>query len=1346
MRKEWVVYLLFSLLMLFNIKGATTSVQFHQISPDGGFSLNAVNSICTDNKGFVWFSSIDKLYCYDVLNKNFISNNRNYILGKQVLAINKIYQTESNNVLVGTNAGLWCYNESKDTFEQLNIIRNGKDTLKAKSVKDICEFNHQVYLIIGREVGTINLETGVFTALKKQNGRFSANCIEVDTYENKLWLGTLYGAVYCFDEETGFFVLKFYPQKVRANDLVISEKNIWIAYEGAGLECVSKDEGSSKNYRVKDSKNSIEVSQLIRSVTEDHEGNIWMGTMDGLFKVDQVNDSLISVPLNSSQSNISVWELYMDKDKGLWIGTWSGGLYYSNPYDNNFSYTCKGGQGAQLSHSFVSGFCELDNEMWIVTDGGGFNKYNLDNPSEVTPVFPALKNTHIKCMVKGPYGNIWAGTHRSGLVRVDKATGTYSMFKYIKGKNTLASDYIYSLLPDTSGLWIGHLFDGLQYYNIEKDIFEKHNLSTNQNETVNSQVLYLCHAPGNKIWVGTIDGIALYDIQSEQCIKYSLNNESSLTGDNGWVTSIFYDSNSQLWVGTINNGMFYYNSSKDAFEVCENLEEFNQILSVIEDDNQCLWLGTDKGLLKFDQKKKSLRLFNKSEGLKSDIFYQNAVFKDADGILFFGTTNGFLSLNPERLSNNPIYPHTAITEIIVMNKKIKPHENNSILNKPIWNTDTITIKYNESTLGFKFSASNYLYPERTRFKYRMSGIDEEWVIVDATDNMASYTNLGKGEYVFSLMAANNDGVWSTEPLNLHIIRLPAPWETWWAFSVYGIIIIVLLLLAYRIIVLREQDKSQLQLESFEKTKMKEAYEMKLRFFTNVSHEFRTPLTLMVSPLEQLKESVANGKSKFLYDIVFRNVFKLKNLVNELLDYRSLESGQIKLKLRQERIDLLLKEICQSFIVMAERRSIKFRYDELDEVSCAIDTGKIEKVIVNLLSNAFKYSPENEKIEIGLKKNDDEFILKVSNSGITIDDSELDHVFEEFYQVAGVESKVQKGSGLGLAFSKKLIELHDGKIEVESKQNLTCFSVHLPIRDVEEFNEDTDYEVGSIAKNTSAFEDWKPEEVEDEVSESSSKAKLLIVEDNDELRNYLVGCFRGKFNTDVAVDGQEALEKVVHNAPDIIVSDVKMPRMNGIELCSKLKNSIETCHIPLILLTSRNLIEDKIEGLKQGADVYIEKPFDLRYLEANINGILRQRRKLREVFVSKINPEPAEVVGQSLDEEFINKALLVIEENMDNEDFDVAAFVKTMGHGRTVVYTKIKALTGMSVNAFIINIKMKRAAQLFENTDYNINEVSMMVGFRNSGYFSTCFKKHFDVVPSVYIQEQRKSNTNSYSTN
>jgi len=1348
---------------------------FTRIDNTMGLSNNQIESIFKDSRGFLWIDTsfgLNRYDGYEFKQYKTIKGDSTSIISNFTHGIQEDFK---GNLWIRGQSSYAVYDVSSERF-----IRNQKGLLSRMNVYFTPDL---VYIDAWKNFYFYQSQKGVFKydVAKKQLSKLKVairkrasvidQVIDIKSLKGSVWLLYSSGLLERFNESSGAIDFRnnyiadngagaSFPKKLFVDSdgcpwvyPGIGDKGIlcydfrspgWV-YFGKGKSC-----GTDVKYKPI-------TSDFIRSICEDKKKRIWIGTDHGGINVyDKTKDNfavLINDPENpSSLSQNSAISMYCDENGIVWVGTYKNGVSYYHPQMFKF---------------------------------------------EKSPLFffhdPLLENKDCNVLHEDAKGNLWIGTNSSGLLMLEKSSGEFRIFRNRKeDPASISSDVIISLLEDNAGnIWVGTFLGGVNLYNGGKFV---HFIPqpNNPNSLSNKNVYGLVEDKNRHIWMGTLGGIDEYDVINKTFKHYNRQNNPGMSDNaalslfsrdgaliytstpngvdvidtrQGSVSALFkttetknkltdliiynsmMDSRGELWLAT-ENGINIYNPARNkiTYITLKSGLPSDQVVSFAEDNDGNVWAGTRNGLaciyVSRDKisGKESYRLvsFDENDGLPGSIFNQNAVFKNREGKLYFGTTKGYVVFDPKNIQFNKVPPVPRFTDLIIGNTVVEPgkkYNNRVILQQSISETQKLTLHHNEKNFTICFSAMNYIHPEKNRYKYMLKGFDDTWYETRDGSGSVSYSNLNQGTYELIVYASNNDNVWSAQPLKLQIIIRPPFWLAWWAIFLYIVFIgfIVWYILNYKL------KKQQKEFENVQKIReaeqMHEVDEMKFRFFTNISHEFRTPLTLIINPIEKLLAESTDENKKTLLSIVQRNAYSLLELVNQLLDFRKLDVQKDTLNLSVGDIVLFVRDICYSFTDLANRKMIKFSFSTtVSELRMDFDSEKVKKIVYNLLSNAFKFTPDNGRIDVALtyvqQMNDNSKILRIviSDSGIGIPEKDIEHIFERFYRVEQINNEISHtGTGVGLHIVSEYVKMHKGSIHVESKVGQgSKFTILLPV------NEQIHEEI--IGRNKTMTVD-QPEPT-DEIVETSEESKeklpqMMVVDDNADFRNFISSIFSDRFRILQADNGEAAYKIIMNKLPDIIVCDVMMPKMDGLELCRLIKKDIRVSHIPVILLTAKTGEENKYKGLEAGAEDYIAKPFNMEMLTLKVNRIIERQQKTHEQFRKKIDISPSEVEITSMDEKFVKKAIALVEANISNPDFLVENLCAEMGMSRVYFYKKILALTDKTPSEFIRFIRLKRAAALLEKSQLFVNEVAYQVGFNDPKYFRKYFKEEFGISPNDY---------------
>ncbi|MEX0289217.1 MAG: two-component regulator propeller domain-containing protein [Flavobacteriaceae bacterium] len=1389
----WIVVLFFNASVW-----SQNTLTFERISTDDGLSQSDINCIYQDHQGFMWFGTHDGLNKYDGYDFSVFNPDKNNPGSVSSNLIFKIEGDNNGNLWIGTTgSGLNFFDRSTGKFrvfkhedERPHSISNDHITALYKDKKD--------RLWIGTHEGlnmldlTQNRDSLVFERFNPEEDPFvtgwDGNAIFAifEDSKNRIWVGGHNGLYRMSRDRKGDLYFQLVNESIglpNINVRCIAEDKFGRLILGttAGLYLLGGTPGSNKILTLYEgSFNDLAISADNHIWAASSNGLLYFRNADNLTPPKFVERFTYDPRNSTSLSKDIVKSLYVDRTGIIWAGTNGGGLNKFDPERKQFRHIRKTDRANSLSYDKIRSMYEDSNgTLWIGTEGGGLNMLHASDDRNYTNFRNFQKIPRAFAITEVQLGGkkkLLIGAEDSpGLYEVDISPNTNiseESFKVIPEINRS----VFALLEDSNkNIWIGTYAGGVHrwLYNKATGTYQKDVLAyeeTNQKGISSNIIRNIKEDEQGNIWFATGDGLC--KLSPKEALKSNPNFDiyQNIEGDanslsHDYILSIYESKLGDLWIGTFGGGLDKFvpgaEGEEDRFI---NYSEGhglpnNVIKGILEDEAGSLWISTNKGLSKFDPESEIFKNYDRNDGLQNNEFQELACLKRKDGEMLFGGINGFNAFYPEYITDNTFDAETVITNFSVFNEDVHSGEevNGRILLKSTLDkTEKLRLKHWENNFSFEFSALHFAAPRKNKYAYILEGFDEDWVFTTADKRFATYTNLEPGDYIFKVKASNNDGIWDSTPSQLAVTVVPPFWKTIWAYLAYGLIALLLLWAFRKYTIIRTTEKHQLELEHIEKENSEELQRLKLEFFTNISHEFRTPLTLIKGPLEYLQKTGLSLNKKEVeeqYEIMHKNTNYLMRLVNQLLDFRKISKGKMKLVLRNSDIVAFIKEIGEPFQFLAHRHRINFKMKTpYKSVNTWFDHDALEKIMNNLLSNAFKFTPENGKVTVSLDLEGDpgkgQVVIKIKDSGPGIPLESVGKIFDRFYVEKDKNKKNLDGAGIGLSFTKKLTELHKGSIDVKSKPNKgTTFIVRLPqSREVYEgvgeisIKEVTDNDYFMRSSEAESLAVSINDELADEnLSKSRSKLPvLLVVDDNRDIRTFIKHALKKDYAVVEAENGKEGLRLALKILPNIILTDIIMPVMDGVEFCEKLKTRQETSHIPVIMLTAKASQESEMEGLKNGADDYIKKPFDMEVLQLKLLNTIKHREELRKRFNRDVTLQPKEVTVTSTDELFLKKAIEIVELHMMDTDFNVEMMVKEMGHSRSNLYLKFKELTGLSSSEFIRNIRLKRAMQLLEQSNRSVKEIMYMTGFNTASYFSKCFKKQFGVIPSEYVKHIRNT--------
>jgi ligand-binding sensor domain-containing protein/signal transduction histidine kinase/DNA-binding response OmpR family regulator len=1326
-------------------------------SLQNGLSNQHVRCILKDSKGFMWFGTNEGLNKFDGSNFRIYENNVNDSNSLINNSINVLLEDKNHNLWIGTSNGLCIYNAEKDNFKVFKDF--GRKQFMY--ITTLLEDNNHIWIgTAGSGIFMYDVKNDAFYHYlndPKIESSVSSNFVNimVSDKKNRIWIGS-HSGLDLYDKKSNTFI----PIKNNGSNIgytrsltTDNEGNLWLGTFGRGLYKITghENEWQFEHFDASEKPGSLSTNDIL-TLLFDKDGNLWVGTENGglNFLPAHAKDFIIYKNEDGNPQSIgsnSIWSLYQDVSGIVWIGTFNHGLNFIDEKIEKFEvYQRNHFESKTLVNNNVVNFAEdAQGNIWIATDGGGVSSFDIRTHTFTNKIDNKyISSKAAMAVLCDSKQRIWVGTWGGGIDLFDisgKKIRNYKIYPY-----KLPSNILYLMEDNTGNIWACSVGNGLLIYDPVKDEFTKVIDETDRTHLQDrSYPNVMFQDSENTIWVGlSFSLVSIKYVNGKRVFAEYIHSLNPGSISSSIITAIFEDSHNNIWVGT-DNGLNLLNKKTGTFTIFRKESGLpnNSINGILEDNNKCLWIGTYNGISKFDTEHKTFKNYSKEDGLPSNSFNVRSCLKTRKGEFFFGSNSGFVTFSSDRIETNTYIPPVYFTGLKIFNTPAVIGGKGSPLSKSITDTRKIVLNYKQTSFTFEFVALNFTHASKNQYKYKLEGFDTGWVNA-GTERYATYTNINPGRYTFKVMGSNNHGIWNPKPIALEIVILPPFWKTIWAYLIYSIIISVILWGFIKLLLIKSKQAEKLRLEQIHYKKSEELNRMKIQFFANISHEFRTPLSLILPPLKQIIENEPlQRETKKRMEMVFRNASKLFGLVNELLDFTKSEEGRLKMKVEKADLVTFIHEIHGAFIEEAHRRSITYQFDvETESIEAWFDKNKIEKVVSNLLSNAFKFTGDNGKIILNVRKEEDNSesfaCISVIDNGSGISPSYINNIFDRFYQSPEEENKHIAGTGIGLALVKTLVELHHGSVSVTSRKwEETCFTVRIPLGNTH-FNKNeiwVDADEFMLTNNVSVTLD---SDTKDKKAEGNAPL-LLVVEDNAELCEYLVSILSPKYHVLKAADGAEGLRIARESVPDLILSDVVMPRLSGTELCKAIKNEMSTSHIPVVLLTSKATTPEVIDGIGSGADAYITKPFDILHLEVTIEKTIETRRKLYQRFSQNVYIMPKESTENDLDKKFIQKILTYIDQNVLNDNITVENLAAHMLMSRTNVYRKIKALTGQTATEFIRLTRLKMAIKLLEAGENNVSEIAYKVGFTSPSYFAKCFRDQYGKSPSEFIDtKSRKS--------
>ncbi len=1336
-------------------------------STDKDISNSLINKIYQDRKGFIWIATEDGLNKFDgtkfTIYKNISKDNtslkNNYV--------KTMYEDSQGRFWVCCINGLLLYNRASDSFKEVDVYRNkqkihpqvisileskkgdiwmttsgeglisikkGADifTVEENISKNLCssfltdifeDSKHQLWIgSENRGLNTYNPYTGKIKWFSAPNVITNNNisCLCEDKVGN-IFIGTLSGGLNVYNPKTKKITpipYKNQSTKLRIKSLLINRRGeVLIGTDGQGLKNYNYARNVIDDYEINTVLFDFSKTK-VHSILEDKAGNLWIGLFQkGIYFIPKNSNKFNYFGYRSlKQNNIGsscVMSIFKDENNTLWVGTDNDGLYGISNNGKKATHYTQTNNSASVSNTIMSIFEDSNHTLWLGSYINGLEQFNRKNNTclytkELFPHEKDVPNDKVSCISEDKNKNLWIGTYGYGVyslnLKNNKLTHHPSRIDDKDSReNRVPSKWINCVISDSEGLiWIG-TYKGVCCYNPKNKNYQSY--SSLDNKLPGDIVFTLLEDSFHKIWIGTSEGLACFDKRTKEFTHY-----------------------------TVNEGL-----------------PSNVICSMFEDKQRNLWLSTHYGISKFIHNEKKFINYYSFDGLQSNEFYRGAGFKAANGEIFFGGIKGITYFYPKEIVDKVTKLNVVITDFYKFEKPVRIGDKsgkNNIITKAVIDEDTFVLSYKDNAFSFELSVLDFSNPERIVYEYQMEELGPNWISTRPGMNRASFTNLSPGTYKFKFRARNNDYVSKTKEVT--IIITPPWYQSWWAYCIYALLI-GLLLFGITIYILSRIRHRQ---EIMRREHAEQINEAKLQFFINISHEIRTPMTLIISPLEKLITENKDSEKKKTYLMIYRNAQRILRLVNQLMDIRKLDKGQMHLKFRETDIVGFIDDLMTTFEYQAQKKNIQFSFYHKDkDLKVWIDLNNFDKILLNILSNAFKYTPENGEIKVELSTGKDEsikgplrkyFEIVVSDTGIGIDSDKIEKIFERFYQINNDLTNSNSGTGIGLHLSRSLAELHHGTIKAENREEGTGsrFIIRLPLGcshlRLDDFEDPQDAEspVNVHHSIIPTYQFDQEENIEKKKIKSKTRFRVLVVEDEDEIRQFIKDELSYEYKISESLNGKEALNMALKEMPDLIISDVMMPEMDGITLCKKIKQNINISHIPVVLLTAKSKTEDRIEGLEIGADAYIVKPFNTELLKTTVQNLIENREMLKNKFSGReqLQSKVQKIELKSSDETLINKVMKVINENLSDPNLNVEMLAEHVGMSRVHMHRKLKELTNQSARDFIKSIRLKQAATLLAEKKINISEIAYTTGFSSLSHFSNSFKEFYGVSPKEYMAE------------
>lgn len=1334
-----------------------TDYRFHTM-PETSY-YGGIHSIAKDSVGRMWFSGYDALFMYNgsafVRMNDLVAD----LAPSSYLSYGQVVTDKEQRLYVGTNHALLRFNYQTQDFE--TVLDGSISTL-------IAHDDGTVWLIRNDGIESFDparLPTVTRYPLPPEMAAVAQNLTLVCTREHVYAASS--GKLYRLNPRTGHYTLfaSIGGSSCVIRDVVEFNGAVYVLTLMNGLyEC----DGKGRVTRYFRLPTEYEKSAGAKMLYLDPKGVIWVATQSGLLLLDprtghtQLLRSNLHYPY--SLPNNSVWSIFPDPDGGVWVGTYGGKLAYLTDADNDVNYF-KATPGG-LNHPIVSCVAEdRDGNLWIGTEGGGVNFWDRRNDRFVYYTLAngsGITSNMIKKLWFDENNTLLVSAFNGGMRSFDARQKRFTDL----GMSPSATSQpltVYDFLKEgDAGFWMTDPDSELMFRDQKSGVVRQVRFTDASGVAVRMYIETLFHDPQGRLWLVTHDGAYVVDAQTRRIVGHHYIKDAPYSVNN--LCSYCIASDGAIWFGTRGGGINLLSRDGEYANFRDKNGEGlsgKTVFGILEDSvSKDVWFSTNDGLYCYDHASGLVAKSQIDNPNHCGAYYVRACFKTSRGEMLFGGTDGFILFNPQKIKYNDQKPKVFFTDLLINSEPVIPDTGDSPLQKAIstmsysrTGSDVIRLSHRQSNFEIRFAANSYLNAEKNRYAYRMLGLSEGWSLLPQGQKAVQFFNLPAGSYIFEIKAANNDGLWGDEVSALRFEVQPSPFLSGWAYALYLALLLAVVYFIWRYFTNKKIYEHRLRLEQLKEQNMRELTQARINFFTNISHDLKTPLTLVVDPLKQLDGQLpADSACKPYVHLIERNVGRIQRIISQLLQFREIESQKITLDRQPGDLIRFVDSIFSLFEFYANRKGIETDFNsQYESFYTRFDHDVIEKIFTNLFSNAIKYTSENGYVGVRISRAtpeelaglslsaeavDTEYVsLTVTNTGVEIPDDKQQIIFESFNRLSVRRPEFEGSTGLGLAIVRELVGNLGGVISVHSGDAKVAFTVVLPFMSNEEV---ADVAVESYDYTVSEIDNMLTElDVTDLGDKRDRKVcNIVVIEDDANLRNYLEQRLSKHYNVYTASNGNEGIARVEKICPQIVITDLMMPEADGFDVCRSLRSNIKTSHIPVIVLSALGEnTGNKIKALESGANVFIDKPFDMDFLLRQVANLIRTQAEMKELYSKKFIAEPSKLTISSMDEELLHKAMNYIEQNIGNNDYDVESFVSDMAIGRTLLYQKINDITGMSIKEFILDIRLKRAGQLLRESDLTIAEISIMTGFANPKYFSICFKRHFELTPSEF---KRKS--------
>ena len=1345
-----VVLLLFLLSFEPLFAHKSNNIYFKNISTDMGLSNKMVLSIKQDTTGFIWIGTAEGLNRYDGYEFKTFKHVPGDSTSLSASWVNCILLTNSGELWIGTEKGISIFDPINEVFNPLQVSNDPNSLLKNLRIRSLYEDSKGIIWIgtleglikFDRKINSMSYFTFVADHYQRMANEIRGMC---ESKNGFLWLATFDGLYRMNSKDNSFKKFEARqkmlhdPKNSLVSDIYILESDPEKLYVATSEGLTIIDEASGRileSYRIENSELS---DNDIKSIYKYDDSRLILATAKGvsLFNIhtkqfEKYNNDVLN---DTSLPNETVWCIHEDRAGNIWLGT-SGGVAIINKNRKpiNFVRMFEDADD-KLKLIVVNDILVTSNsEKWL-TYNEGILRYDKNNNliRKYNGKIDGISHSIVKRILKDSRGVIWIGTN-DGVNYYDPSIDRFRSLD--SDVNGIPLKYIYDLKEDNDGDIVANISSGICFITPQctpgskiMDFKYKTAMIDTIITSVNYDVTYFDIDKGGDIWIGTInEGLFRYNKLEDKFTQYEFdpNNPNSINSNR--IYSIRVDADNMIWIGT-DIGLCRFDNTKNAFTRYNNDPDLSSSIRMITSDGQGrLWVALENELVMFDYKNNKKIIVNLLDDVGLSSLEFNSFFNENDETVYMGGNGGFIFFQQSDVTLNFEKAPVVLTDFELWGKSLNKNsmsDKDIMFRQSMFNDKKIVLAHNENSFKLSFALLNFLSSSYNKYAYMLKNYDNKLSFAEVGENFVYYSNLPPGKYTFEVRGINPDGIWSDQIASLSLLIKKPWWRTWWAYSLFLIVICIIIYFSYKLTINRLHLSNELRMAKVERSKIEELGRIKMSFFTNISHELKTPLSLILGPIESLKESLSNEKDRIQLDLMRQNAERLLRLINQIMDVRKIENQKMPLSLKQGEFVSFLKRIVKRFNDYTSRRNINYNFENyIDTKYIYFDSDKIEKILYNLISNAIKYTPNNGTINVSVNEKEGCLVVTVIDSGVGIAQEDINHVFENFYQASAQGFDNTYGTGIGLHLTKEFVQLHGGEITLKSELGKgSVFEFTIPT---------------NLMLNTGQNEEFESSiETEIDLSDHFLKNKILIIEDNDDLIEFLKINLDDQYDIYTANGGEEGLQLVNETFPDLVISDIMMPGIDGFEVCRSIKENFITSHIPVILLTAKNDELSRGEGYKMGADSYIFKPFSIKTLKVRIDKIIEQRKKIQQVYKQKFLSEPTEIIIESEDDQFINSLMEIIESNLEDPEFGTKELCEKTNYSYQQIYRKIKALTGETINEFIRQVRLKRAKQYLMQSDMRVSEIMYKVGFNSHSYFTKCFREYYGLTPTEFIEDKVK---------